>query len=164
MSTTRNLMTNPTPTSTAGWVSFGGAEYRPTRDQRGIYVRNPIGDVGRGIEYKLLALPAGDYVYGFHAETPDHVTGDQLSLIKSTTNATYLCVVRRTQKDGFYTASFTLPEPGCALMFVAPKQQGGAMSVSDLILTPASEWPTVQSLHESGGLPEPYFNGATCTS
>lgn len=161
MSTTRNLMTNPTPTSTAGWVSFGGAEYRPTADQRGIYVRNPIGDAGRGIEYKLLALPAGDYVYGFHAETPGNGTGDQLSLIKSASDERYLCAVYCTHQSGFYTASFTLPEPGCKILFVAPKQQGGAMSVSDFILTPASEWSTVQALYESGGLPEPYFSGGS---
>lgn len=127
MSTTRNLMTNPTPTSTAGWVSFGGAEYRPTRDQRGIYVRNPIGDVGRGIEYKLLALPAGDYVYGFHAETPDHVTGDQLSLIKGATAEKYLCAIYRTHQSGCYTASFALTESGCKILFVAPAYfNGGA--------------------------------------
>lgn len=155
----RNLMTNPVPTSTTGWVQFGGCEYRLT--DRGIHVTNLVGGPGNGIEYKLLALPTGDYVYGFYSSCPDHVNGDQLSLIKSTTNATYLCVVRRTQKDGFYTASFTLLEPGCALMFVAPKNQGGAMSVSDLILTPASEWPTVQAVHESGGLPEPYFSGGS---
>lgn len=162
MSVVHNLVPNPVPVSTTGWVQDGGCEYRLT--DRGIHVTNLVSGPGNGIEYKLLTLPTGDYVYGFYSSCPDHVNGDQLSLIKSTTNATYLCVVRRTQKDGFYTASFTLPEPGCALMFVAPKQQGGAMSVSDLILTPASEWPTVQSLHESGGLPEPYFNGATCTS
>ncbi|MEF2736594.1 MAG: hypothetical protein U0N15_05130 [Bifidobacterium choerinum] len=91
----RNLMTNPVPTSTTGWVQFGGCEYRLT--DRGIHVTNLVGGPGNGIEYKLLNLPTGDYVYGFYSSCPDHVNGDQLSLIKSTTNATYLCVVRRTE-------------------------------------------------------------------
>ena len=155
----RNLMTNPVPVSTTGWLQFGGIEYRPTRDNKGIYIRNTVGDEGRGIEYGLPSLPAGDYAYGFYSSCPDHINGDQLSLIKSATNATYLCAVRRTQKGGFYTASFTLPEPGCKILFVAPKKQGGEMSVSKFILTTASEWPTVQALYESAGLSNPYFTG-----
>lgn len=160
----RNLMTNPVPTSTTGWVHFGRSEYRLTDDQRGIHVTSLGSGTSSGIEYKLLNLPAGDYVYGFRADVPDHGNGEQLSLIKSASEEKYPCAVYCTHQSGFYTASFTLPEPGCKILFVAPKTQGGAMSVSDFILTPASEWPTVQALHESGGLPEPYFNGATCTS
>lgn len=162
MSVVHNLVPNPMPVSTTGWVQFGGCEYRLT--DRGIHVTNLGGGTGKGIEYKLLTLPAGDYVYGFRADVPDHGNGDQLSLIKSTTGETYLRAVYCTHQSGFYTASFTLPEPGCKILCVAPKKQGGEMSVSDLILTPASEWPTVQALHESGGLPYPYFNGATCAS
>lgn len=159
MSTIHNLMVNPVPVSTAGWLRFGDVEYRPTEDNRGIYVRNAVGGASKGIEYGLPSLPAGDYMYGFYASCPDHVNGDQLSLIKSATGENYLCDVRRTQKDGFYTASVALTEPGCKILFVAPKTSSGEMSMNSLILTPASEWPTVQALCESGGLPNPYFSG-----
>ncbi|RYQ73067.1 hypothetical protein [Bifidobacterium pseudolongum] len=83
MSVVHNLVPNPMPVSTTGWVQFGGCEYRLT--DRGIHVTNLGGGTGKGIEYKLLTLPAGDYVYGFRADVPDHGNGDQLSLIKSPT-------------------------------------------------------------------------------
>lgn len=74
-----------------------------------------------------LRQESDDYVYGFHAETPDHGTGDQLSLIKGATTEKYLCAIYRTHQSGCYTASFALTESGCKILFVAPAYfNGGA--------------------------------------
>lgn len=159
MSVMHNLMMNPVPVSIAGWKAFGGARAQMANNQRSICVQNLVGGQGKGIEYKLLSLPVGEYVYGFRVECATPANKEQLSLIKSASEEKYLCAVYRTRQSGFYTASFTLPEPGCKLLFVAPLGQNESITVSDFIMTPASEWPVVQDLYDIGGISDPYFYG-----
>ena len=140
-----NLLANPKPTDLRGWARFGDVEVRVTADGTGIFCRNLSGGGGRGIDYALPDLPAGEWVYGFVMASSAYEAGETIALIK-TGPTTYGSVIRFAETAGehAYTGEFTIAEPGVNWLFTPPNAKDGAMSVKRFLLVTREDWETMQ--------------------
>ncbi|KFI66554.1 hypothetical protein [Bifidobacterium magnum] len=165
----RNLMPNPKPASTSGFIPKRGEndmqmEYVENSTTDAYILLTAINDLSdKYCRYDVGVLPAGSYVYAAHVVCEEQRL-DVLRVIAVDDNGREreLANVRYDSGQGVYTVPFALSEPTrIRLRIQAPNTAGRTANYRRLIVCKAEDYQEVVQLYERGVLQFPWFDGDT---